>query len=363
MPAVGSTTTAARTSRGQLRLAGLRHPFRWGAAAPVIDTIALARQLAGPLGIGSIESLAPRTTSAHQLSLDAIGPHRIAAWVGSALAITGGLVPVPTLYLVRGGWLEWEGQERRERLQPGGVLYLNSPSYRLRSGVCSVVAIAFDPLRLEAQLHKLAAAGLGEEACRKVLAQSVLGGQSGESWGPLVQAISSLLDLFERLVLTDPRLVPRLELDRLLERLVVTLLLAAAGGLEALDLAGAGALPPPRDAIFEALLVRIRAHLAQPINLATLEGWSQRSRRDLQVVFRDRLGCTPMQWVRRERLRRARLRLEQPAPSDTVASIASACGYPSASRFSADFRREFRCTPSQLLQAHHTARTPLRTEK
>jgi len=69
------------------------------------------------------------------------------------------------------------------------------------------------------------------------------------------------------------------------------------------------------------------------------------------VVFQDRLGCTPMQWVRQERLNRAMQRLKDPAPHDTVASIASACGYPSPSRFSADFRLRFQCMPSQLLRS------------
>ena len=349
----GPVAVKPQTRRGQLRMAGLLHPFRWGAAAPVIDTPTLARQLAGPLGMAALESRVARNASAHQLSLDAIGAHRIAAWVGSALAITGAAQPVPTLYLLRGGWLEWLRPRSVQRLEPGGLLYLNSPDYRLRSGVCSVVAIALDPARLEAQLLNLAAAGLGEQACRQLLGQPLLCGPGGGPLVSLVGAMGSLLELYERLVLADPRLVARLELDQLLERLVATLLLTAAGGPEALDLSGAGAALPPRDRAFEALLARLRAHLAEPLDLPTLETWAQRSRRELQVVFRDRLGCTPMQWVRRERLNLARRRLEQPEPGDTVASIARGCGYSSASHFSTDFRRQFQCTPFQVLAASH----------
>ena len=354
--AAGPVAVKPQTRRGQLRMAGLLHPFRWGAAAPVIDTPALARQLAGPLGMAALESRVAGNARAHQLSLDRIGPHRIAAWVGSALAITGAAQPIPTLYLLRGGWLEWlhpgPGSCQVQRLEPGWLLYLNSPGYRLRSGVCSVVAIALDPARLELQLANLAVAGLDTETCRQLLAQSLLGGPGAGPLGSLVEAIGSLLQLYERLVLTDPRLVVRLELDRLLERLVAALLLTAAGGLESLDLTGTGAASlPPRDQAFEALLARIRAHLGESLDLATLEAWAQRSRRELQVVFRDRLGCTPMQWVRRERLQQARRRLEQPEPGDTVASIARASGYSSASHFSSDFRSQFQVTPTQIMQA------------
>lgn len=347
----GPVAVKAQTRRGQLRMAGLLHPFRWGAAAPVIDTAALAERLGGPLAMAAVESRVARTASAHQLSLGWIGPHRIAAWVGSAVTISGGPQPLPTLYLLSGGWLEWLQSGRMQRLEPGWLLYLNSPGYRLRSGVCSVVAIALDPARLEVQLRNLAHAGFGAEMGRQVLAQSLLGAPGDAPLGTLVQAMGSLLQLYERLVLADPRLVTRLELDQLLERLVAALLLTGAGGLESLDLAGAGTPQAPLDRAFEALLARIRAHLGETLDLTTLETWSKRSRRELQVVFRDRLGCTPMQWVRRERLTQARRRLEQPEPGDTVASIARASGYCSASHFSTDFHNQFRVSPSQIMRA------------
>jgi transcriptional regulator GlxA family with amidase domain len=168
--------------------------------------------------------------------------------------------------------------------------------------------------------------------------------------------MESLLSLFVRIRSVDPRLVVLLQLDQLLERLLATLLVAAAAGLEGLALTGDVAASSPFDDAFAALLARIRAHLAEPIDLGVLETWAQRSRRELQVVFRDRLGCTPMQWLRRERLQQARRRLEHPLLDDTVAAIAAACGYRNAARFSADFRREFDLAPSQLLR--HSLKKP-----
>lgn len=74
------------------------------------------------------------------------------------------------------------------------------------------------------------------------------------------------------------------------------------------------------------------------------------------MVFRERLGCTPVQWLRRERLMQARRRLEHPGPGDTVAAIARASGYASASRFSGDFRRMFGSAPSQVLKQRKAPR-------
>jgi transcriptional regulator GlxA family with amidase domain len=163
--------------------------------------------------------------------------------------------------------------------------------------------------------------------------------------------MGNLLELYEHLQETDPRLVGMLELAESLERLLAALLLAAALGLEALDLQPSSSQAAARDAAFAALLMRIRANLAGPLDLAALERYGQKSRRKLQLLFQERLGCTPMQWVRHERLLLARLRLANPRPNDTVASIARASGYASASQFSTDFRREFQSRPSELLRA------------
>jgi transcriptional regulator GlxA family with amidase domain len=103
-----------------------------------------------------------------------------------------------------------------------------------------------------------------------------------------------------------------------------------------------------QDAAFETLLARILGHLADPLELATLASWAQCSPRALQVLFRQRLGCTPIQWLRRERLQQAHRLLEGARPGDSVAAIARRCGYRAAAHFSEDFRRQFGRTPSQV---------------
>jgi AraC-like DNA-binding protein len=349
--AVGSTGLQARTRRGQLRLAGLLHPFGWGARAPLLNREGLARQLAVPLGITTIRSPRPGEAGAHQLSLNRLGPHWIAAWVGTPLQIVAAQPP-PTLILPRGGRIEWEHNGRWQRLEPGWVLVLNGGgAYQLRCGGCSLVAIGMEATRLEGRIRQLSAPDMDSEQRRSQLRQPLLIGPGSGGWGELGEGLNRLLALFEVVEGVNPRLGTRLGLDASLEGLVAVLLLTNAFGPEAVNLARENGPMLHRDTSFEELLGRIRAHLAEPLDLARLEAWANTSRRNLQVVFRDRLGCTPMQWVRQERLDRAIQRLKNPAPDETVAGIARACGYTSPSRFSADFRRRFQCTPSQVLGA------------
>jgi AraC-like DNA-binding protein len=101
---------------------------------------------------------------------------------------------------------------------------------------------------------------------------------------------------------------------------------------------------------FDRLIVYIRDNLDQPLNLTLLEKRSSYSRRALQYAFKERLGCTATQWIRAQRLDLAHQLLRNPAPGDTVASIAQASGYRSMGLFSIEFQQRFHIKPSQLLR-------------
>ena len=104
-----------------------------------------------------------------------------------------------------------------------------------------------------------------------------------------------------------------------------------------------------RDA-FDELIDYILANLGEPLNLTNLENHSHYSRRTLQYVFRDRFGCTPSQWIRKQRLEMAHHRLQNPQPRDSVSEIAFTCGYRSMSLFSLDFQQHYHIKPSHLLR-------------
>lgn len=76
------------------------------------------------------------------------------------------------------------------------------------------------------------------------------------------------------------------------------------------------------------------------------------SRRQVQRLFRNKLGVSPYQYYRKLRLDRAKDLLG--STDMTVLEIAIACGFSSSSQFSKCFRDEFSCRPSDV-----RARTPL----
>lgn len=101
----------------------------------------------------------------------------------------------------------------------------------------------------------------------------------------------------------------------------------------------------------DALTAWIDANLNQPIDLGTLEEQAGCSRRTLQYHFRRRFDCTPMQWVRRQRLEQALQRLQRPALLDSVWSVAQIVGYTNLSAFSRDFRQHHGLRPSDVLRS------------
>ncbi|MCP9799699.1 helix-turn-helix domain-containing protein [Synechococcus sp. RedBA-s] len=143
-------------------------------------------------------------------------------------------------------------------------------------------------------------------------------------------------------------LLERLQLDDLIYRLLAAMIfpeLREESSFERLI----HRIEAGRDS-FDELLDFIKSNLAEPLNLTQLEMQSHYSRRALQYTFRERLGCTPLQWIRNQRLDVARRKLQNPSPGDSVASISSDCGYRTQSLFSVDFQQRFHIRPSQLLR-------------
>jgi AraC-like DNA-binding protein len=129
--------------------------------------------------------------------------------------------------------------------------------------------------------------------------------------------------------------------DALLLQTVALLLLEANGTQQGSDAAG-------RERRLDELIAHIEANLHRPLTLADLSARSGWSSRTLQYAFRERFGCGPMQWVRRQRLEAARTALEQADPGEEVVSIAWRCGYTNLSSFSRDILATFGCSPSML---------------
>jgi AraC-like DNA-binding protein len=93
----------------------------------------------------------------------------------------------------------------------------------------------------------------------------------------------------------------------------------------------------------------IKANLTSPITLTMLDKVSSMSRRKLHYAFLDRFDCSPMQWVRNERLALAHSMLTHAEPWLTVTAIALSCGFTKMSTFAQFYRARFGELPSETL--------------
>lgn len=94
----------------------------------------------------------------------------------------------------------------------------------------------------------------------------------------------------------------------------------------------------------------LRSHLSEPIQLDLLAQIAGVRPRTLESHFRMFLGTTPLGWVRRMRLARARQELLHAGPPATVTDIALANGFSQLGRFAGQYRRLFGELPAATLQ-------------
>ncbi len=93
----------------------------------------------------------------------------------------------------------------------------------------------------------------------------------------------------------------------------------------------------------------IQANLGQAITLTDLERIGFMSRRNLHYAFQNRYGCTPMQWVRQERLILSHSLLVMARVGTTVTDVALECGFSKSTTFSAYYLKQFGEAPSLTL--------------
>lgn len=87
----------------------------------------------------------------------------------------------------------------------------------------------------------------------------------------------------------------------------------------------------------------MQQHLREPLSLLQLAAHAGMSTRSFSRHFHAETGTTPLQWLLRQRIDRARLALEE--SDQTIERIADACGFGSAVSLRVHFRRELRTSP------------------
>lgn len=98
------------------------------------------------------------------------------------------------------------------------------------------------------------------------------------------------------------------------------------------------------------VLAYFQQHIEDPVTVEELCGHVDVSRRWLEYSFRNLLGETPFQYMRRQRLEYAR-RLLADEPNTKICRIAQRVGFSSGKQLTKVFRREFGRSPREYRQA------------
>jgi AraC-like DNA-binding protein len=93
----------------------------------------------------------------------------------------------------------------------------------------------------------------------------------------------------------------------------------------------------------------IQGNLNKPISLTTLEALSGISARTLQLAFIRKFACTPMDWVKAQRLAYAHQLLLSATSSTKIGVIAATCGYSNFGDFSRYYAKRYNELPSETL--------------
>ena len=144
-----------------------------------------------------------------------------------------------------------------------------------------------------------------------------------------------------------PSLVQLLGLEEMLYRSLASLLLpeyvlATTADERRLENRGGNNVLP-------SLCEILKARIDESWCLSDIERVSGLSCRTLQYAFQRKFGCTPMQWLRDERLQLARMRLTHADDSTSIASIAYQCGFTHLGLFARYYKARFSELPSETI--------------
>ena len=233
-----------------------------------------------------------------------------------------------------------------------GLLYLPGAAFEAQTGFLQEVPIHLDPARLALTAAAIAGGAHGPRPFRRRLHQPRLVLPRNALEHELLTTLRRALTTLDAPHLEAAGGFAALGIEDQLLRLLAMLLFPEL--LQGPPTPPGLPVPRPREQAFNDLLEWIRAHLHTPITLTEMERRSAYSRRSLQILFQERYGCSPMNWLKAQRLEAARRSLLHPQADDTVASIARRHGFGDLSGFAMGFRRRYGVLPSGLLRLGRT---------
>ncbi len=158
------------------------------------------------------------------------------------------------------------------------------------------------------------------------------------SWLATLRLLLTELDRPDGLIATSPTHCEHLE------RLLISGLILAQPNAHTAELARPGS--PIRPRTVDRVIALIQERADEPLTLTDLAAHAGVGTRRLQQGFREHVGLSPMQYLRRTRLDRARRDLLH--TQDTVTDIALRWGFLHPGRFAGAYREQFGVTPSEV---------------
>lgn len=334
-----------------LPVVALNHPLS-ERLSPCADPVQSGQVLSKALPIRQIRALEGNGDWWHQNGYLNFGALHLAAWLGSPLLLETHGHEGHCVLLQHGGRAEWRQGSACLALNPGEGLIGPGHPWSLMTTSLSSSSSCFlaDPHRLLRTARAMGGAhwqpaGPSESFLHQPLP---LPDQRDLAGRGLLEALSRLLPFISAIAHQGEGLVQSLNLEEQIYRLLAALVFAdLRDGEQPL---AALADRKRTDACIDDLVDFIRLNLHRRLCLSDLECRSMYSRRALHYAFRARFDCSPMQWVRQQRLAMALDRLQNPMQGESVLGVATACGYRSLSQFSVDFQRAYQRKPSEVLR-------------
>ncbi len=262
--------------------------------------------------------------------------HSMAADV--ALDATGDLVIASTLRAGR-----WQLQAGREQVRATPAMSLLAPQRgELRA---SWDDVTLDVAALDRHLLSKVAAQITDDEQEPVhfLGMTARSAPTARYWHTLVRHVH------DDILAHDEIIAQPLVRDTVAHQLAVGMLAVFPHTSQYRTPRGA---PTPTPAVVRRAMEFIHAHAGDSISLTDIAAAARIGPRGLQLAFRRHHDTTPLEYLRRVRLRRAHADLQaaDPIRGDTVATIASRWGFTHPSQFSHTYRRHFGHSPSTTLR-------------
>jgi len=325
----------------------LNHPL-WSQLKYAHNPDVCAQNLRKVLPLRQLDALTPSSEWWHHDGELPMAQLPIAANIGSPYLLECNDHPLHRLLLVHDGQVTVKQNGESHTLEAGDGAILSGQPWSLQSENSSTTTIGFDPLLLLTAARNMAPAQWAPPSPVHSPLRGLLPlpTRSDGRCAALVGAITLELPAIHHMALLGETFCESFLLHEQLYRIIAGLVFAdlrnghSVGDKEA----------TLSDRRLDRLLDYITLHLAEPLPLCVLEAESHYSRRSLHYAFQERFGCSPMQWIRQQRMQLALQRLQHPTPGDSVTSVATLCGYRSQSRFRIDFERTYGWKPSAVLR-------------